>query len=141
MSELTERTERVRARTRSAAEDLARAEADLAQTVEISVVAGLIGHFATQVRSGIDRLDWYQRRHVIRTLVTRVEIDEGGATVVFRVPPAPSGGGAQPGDEAIDAPRHNQELFCQMRARGAGHASPAKAPAEARLVRISTAPR
>jgi site-specific DNA recombinase len=119
LSDLTDRTARVRARTRAAAEELAHAQADLAQTVEINVVAGRLGDFAAQMRNGIDRLDWQQRRHLVRTLVARVEIDEGGATVVYRVPPA-SGGGSSSGtpEAGGDGGKDAQEQFYQLRGRG-----------------------
>lgn len=39
---------------------------------------------ADQVRDAIEGLDWIGRRHMIRTLVAKIEIDEDGATVVYR---------------------------------------------------------
>jgi len=49
-------------------------------------VVGRLRDFAAQVGDGLDHLGWVKRRQLIRTRVAKVEIDEGGATVVYRVP-------------------------------------------------------
>jgi site-specific DNA recombinase len=100
LAELTERNDRVRARIRRAHEDLQRADADLSHTVEITAIAGKLSLFADQVRDGIEGLDWIGRRHMIRTLVAKIEIDEDGATVVYRVP----GIGQDPGGGPLPTP-------------------------------------
>src|SRR5439155_15513898 len=98
VEELTVRSERVRARIRRAKEELAQAQAHLTQAVEIKALAGKLTAFADQVRSGLERLDWHQRRQLIRTLVSRVEINEDGATVVYRIPATPRRPGEPPRD-------------------------------------------
>lgn len=97
VSELTSRTERIRTRIRTAQADLENAETDLTETVELAAIVGRLNDFAAQVRAGLHRLDWQARRQLIRTLVSRIEIDESSATVVYRVPgtsPAVSAPGA-----------------------------------------------
>jgi len=48
-------------------------------------------------------LDWQQRRQIIRTLVSRVEIGEEGATVVYRVPASTNPESGDPGpDRELD---------------------------------------
>src|SRR2546428_707382 len=42
--------------------------------------------FSARVRKGLEEISWVERRHIIRTLVARVEIDENGATIVYRLP-------------------------------------------------------
>lgn len=96
VEELAERTERVRARIRPAQEELVHAQADLAQTAELKALAGKLTAFAEQVRSGLDALDWKQRQLLIRILVSKVEIDEEGATVVYRIPTTRPPGGPPP---------------------------------------------
>ena len=86
LDDLVARSERVRGRIRRAKEELDRANAAVAQTLELNAVVGRLNHFAEQVRSGLDSLDWEQRQQLIRTLVARVEIDHQGATVVYRIP-------------------------------------------------------
>lgn len=53
--------------------------------------------FADRVRDRLDHLEWEERQQLIRLVVTRVEIDEEAATVVYRVPEGGlgSGGGGQ----------------------------------------------
>ena len=102
LEDLVARSDRVRARIKRARQELDDAEAQLKQTIELTAMVGRLSEFANQVRDGLDKLDWQQRRQLIRTLVARVELDEDGATVIYRVPaPAapppdnesPSGGG------------------------------------------------
>lgn len=110
LGELGERSERVRARIRRAEQDFEQAQAALAQTAELKALAGKLSTFANQLRFGLDELDWTSRQQVIRTLVSRVEIDDEGASIVYRIPtprppgePDPEDGGSrrQPGDSRL----------------------------------------
>ena len=56
---------------------------------ELRLLIGRLEDFAAQVQQGLETADWLTRREVIRTLVSRVEIDHTQVNVVFRVPPAP----------------------------------------------------
>jgi site-specific DNA recombinase len=106
LDDLVARSERVRARLVRAREELGQAEKQLAQTVEITGIVGRLTDFSAHVQAGLDRLDWQQRRQIIRTLVSRVEIGEEGATVVYRVPAItnPESGGAGPDRETDQHP-------------------------------------
>ncbi len=106
LDDLVARSERVRARLVRAREELGQAEKQLTQTVEITAIVGRLTDFSAHVRAGLDRLDWQQRCQIIRTLVSRVEIGEEGATVVYRVPAItnPESGGAGPDREAEQPP-------------------------------------
>ncbi len=64
---------------------------------ELTLVIGQLEDFAARVRQGLDELDWYGTRDLIRTLVRRVEVDDTRVEVVFRVPPAGTGGPARAG--------------------------------------------
>jgi hypothetical protein len=44
---------------------------------------------AGRMEHGLEAADWLTRREIIRTLVSRVEIDHTQVNVVFRVPPDP----------------------------------------------------
>ena len=90
LEELTARSERIKARRQQARRDLEEAEQRLAETVTLQTVAGRLQDFAERVKHGLDRLDWQERRQLIRTLVARVEVDDEGATVVYRLPSASS---------------------------------------------------
>jgi uncharacterized coiled-coil protein SlyX len=64
--------------------------ADAASTQrELRLLIGRLEDFAAQVENGLDTADWPTRRELIRTLVSRVEIDHTQVKVMFRVPPDP----------------------------------------------------
>jgi site-specific DNA recombinase len=112
LNELKVRSETVRARVDRARRDLAEAEQKLHETVHLRSVITQLDAFAARVRRGLDRLSWSERQHIIRTLVAQVDIDENGATVVYRLPPAsstPSGG----------VPGGDGSKSCQLRERRA----------------------
>lgn len=105
VQELAERTERMRVRIQRAEDDLTEARTSLTQTVEVKVLASKLADFASAVSSGLHSLDWYGRRQLLRTMVSRVEIDERGATVVYRIPtPRPPG---EPSPEGPPKPAAN----------------------------------
>jgi site-specific DNA recombinase len=56
---------------------------------ELRLVIGRLEDFAVQVEDGLEAADWLTRREIIRTLVSRVEIDHTQVNVMFRVPPDP----------------------------------------------------
>ncbi|MGK3960066.1 recombinase family protein [Sorangium sp. So ce118] len=97
LEELTARSERIKARLQRARQDLKEAEERLAETETLQAVAGRLQDFAERVKHGLDRLDWQERRQLVRTLVARVEIDEAGATIVYRLPS--TSGSPAPGEE------------------------------------------
>jgi site-specific DNA recombinase len=56
---------------------------------ELRLLTGRLEDFAARVEEGLETADWLTRREIIRTLVSRVEIDHTQVNVVFRVPPDP----------------------------------------------------
>jgi site-specific DNA recombinase len=56
---------------------------------ELHLLIGRLEDFAAQVEHGLEAADWLTRREIIRTLVSRVEINQTDVNVVFRVPPDP----------------------------------------------------
>jgi len=56
---------------------------------ELQLLVGRLEDFAAQVEEGLEAADWLTRRDIIRTLVSRVEINQTDVNVVFRVPPDP----------------------------------------------------
>ena len=56
---------------------------------ELRLLVGRLEDFAAQVEDGLEAANWLTRRNMIRTLVSRVEIDHTQVNVVFRVPPDP----------------------------------------------------
>ena len=103
LPDLKARSDRVRERIERARDDLAEAQAKEASAVELRAIAARLEDFASRVRDGLDHLSWLERRQLIRTLVSRVEVDEEEVTVVYRLPnptppragPAPSGPSGQ----------------------------------------------
>ena len=55
---------------------------------ELALVVSRLEDFAAKVTKGLDQLDRYGMRDIIRTMVRRIEIDQNHVEVVFRVPPS-----------------------------------------------------
>ena len=68
---------------------------------ELRLMIGRLEDFAAQVEEGLETADWLTRRTIIRTLVSRVEIDHAKVNVVFRVPPAPFVASPDPLDRGV----------------------------------------
>jgi site-specific DNA recombinase len=99
LEELTERSKRLKMHLQQARQHLAAAEEKLAENITLKAVVDRLEDFAGHVKRGLDRLSWNERRQLIRTLVARVEIDEEGATVLYRLPsmvPPAGPAGAEP---------------------------------------------
>jgi site-specific DNA recombinase len=86
MKELTVRTDRVRARIRNTQAELQEAESVLQHTADLTAIVGKLEDFTNQVKTGLHKLDWQRRRQIIRTLVSRIEIDKEAVTIVYRIP-------------------------------------------------------
>jgi site-specific DNA recombinase len=84
----------VRSRIERARRDLEDAERALQQSDQQHLIIARIEDFTSRIKNGLSKLSWHKRRQVIRMPVATVEIDEKGAIVVFRVPPAGSAIGA-----------------------------------------------
>jgi Recombinase/Recombinase zinc beta ribbon domain len=56
---------------------------------DLRLIIGHLDDFAATVRGRLDQLDWETQRGIIRTLVKRVEIEQGQVNVVFRIGPGP----------------------------------------------------
>jgi site-specific DNA recombinase len=150
LKELTERSERLRPRIQRARDDLAKADEKLTQTVTLRAVSGRLEDFAARVRGGLERLTWHERRQLIRALVARVEIDDEGATVVYRLPstassPEPDSKQAGASVEAPPSGIHLRERRALAAARehaprrsrqGAGEARPCLRALRRRLQRL-----
>src|SRR6266566_6410783 len=87
--EFEPRVARLRQRLAALGEQ-ARQLADAAASLrELRLMIGRLEDFAARVSTGLEAADWSTRREIIRTLVSRVEIDHQQVHVVFRVPPNP----------------------------------------------------
>jgi site-specific DNA recombinase len=86
LSDLTQRTERVGQALHRARKDLAEVEASCKEAETLQAVITQFDTFADRVRQSLEHLDWTGRRDLIRLLVSRVELDEEGATIVYRLP-------------------------------------------------------
>jgi site-specific DNA recombinase len=83
-------------RIRGAREHLSRLEAEAVadaerqvQTQELRLVLGRLEEFAQRVREGRADSDQEARRELICALVKRVEVDEAGVRIVYKVAPPP----------------------------------------------------
>jgi site-specific DNA recombinase len=126
IKDLKARSESLRARIERARRELADAEQRLRETVALRAIVARVDDFAARVRAGLDALSWIERQQIIRTLVAKIEIDDSGATIVYRLPstertPTPpshpgSGGegdsGGDPGANCRLRSRRLERLTC-----------------------------
>ncbi len=56
---------------------------------DLRLIIGHLDEFGATLRGGLDQLDWASQRGIIRTVVKRVEIEQGQVNVVFRIGPGP----------------------------------------------------
>ena len=66
------------------------------QRMELQLVIGRIEEFSSNVKLGLEKLDWKGQRELIRTLVKRVEIGKEHINVVFRIGEGPLPGAEDP---------------------------------------------
>jgi site-specific DNA recombinase len=103
LKELKTRSDVVRTRIQRAQQDVVEASQRLRETVQLRAVVAQVEDFAARVCTKLDAVSWHERRHLVRTLVAKVEIDMSGATVVYRLPAAGSADpptGAGPSDRS-----------------------------------------
>jgi site-specific DNA recombinase len=67
------------------------------QEAELRLVIGQLEEFARRVSQELQEPSWETRREVIRALVKKVEVDEQGVRIVYRVSPSPFERGPQQG--------------------------------------------
>jgi site-specific DNA recombinase len=115
LDELTARSRHVRARVERARLELQEAENRLSKVIEIHEVIGRLEVFRNQVSHRLDELGWEERRQIIRMLVSRVEIDDEGATVVYRVPSVRGGSPLSQGSSRRDAGSDESLHLCGRR--------------------------
>ena len=115
LKELKARSDAVRARIKAAQGEVTDADRALRETVHLRAVITQLEDFGSRVRKGLDAVSWLERRHIIRTLVAKVEIDATGATIVYRLPsaePAADGGAEPPPNGGGSTGRRES---CQLR--------------------------
>lgn len=118
LAELTARSERLKLRMERARQELQEIDAQINESTALRAIIGRLQDFAQRVSAGLEQLDWLGRRQLIRTLVARVEIDDEGATVVYRLPQSGHGGApALPPPSAAGG--RAPASICQLRGRSA----------------------
>jgi site-specific DNA recombinase len=86
-TEFEPRITQMRTRIAALETQIAQATAEMTRQQELRLIISRLEDFATQVKAGLEQMDWQDRREIIRTLVKRVEIDQNQVNVVFRVEP------------------------------------------------------
>jgi site-specific DNA recombinase len=86
-TEFEPRVTQMRTRIAALETQIAQATTEMTRQQELRLIIGRLEDFATQVKAGLEQMDWQNRREIIRTLVKRVEIDQDQVNVVFRVEP------------------------------------------------------
>ena len=116
LKDLKSRSDVARARIATVKLDVADVERRLRDVVSLRAVVTQLEEFSARVRRGLDEISWLERRHIIRTLVARVEIDENGATIVYRLaPPEPSE--TKPTEPSNGGGSRDRSESCQLRGR------------------------
>jgi len=84
-AEFEPRIKQMRTRITVLETQIAQATAEMTRLQELRLIISRLEDFATQVKAGLEQLDWQKQREIIRTLVKRVEIDADQVNVVFKV--------------------------------------------------------
>lgn len=85
---------------------------------DLRLIIGHLDDFAATVRERLDQLDWETQRGIIRTLVKRVEIEQGQVNVVFRIGPGPLVADPEPTIMQHCGRRDDSSLRCPFFGRG-----------------------
>jgi site-specific DNA recombinase len=118
LDELKARSESVRKRIDRSKKELQDAEKRLNETVELRSVMDRLESFSASVDNRLDKLSWEEQRQLIRILVARVEMDEEGATVIYRVPGS-TDPCAAPRPDNLDTGKPESDKSYQLRGRRA----------------------
>ena len=129
LAELTNRSQRVRARIERAKGALTKAEEQLSKTVEVSALLSRLEEFAERLSSNLKEIEWEEQRQLLRMLVSRVEIGEQEATVVYRLPQARGSGGFVPDPSPPQDEHFSDEKSLHLRRRRNFAASGERLPA------------
>jgi site-specific DNA recombinase len=86
-SEFEPRITQMRTRIATLEAQIAQATSEMTRQQELRLIISRLEDFATQVKAGLEQMNWQNQREIIRTLVKRVEIDQDQVNVVFRVEP------------------------------------------------------
>jgi hypothetical protein len=102
--------------------DLADAERRLREAVQLREVVTRLDDFAARVRAGLGASSWLDRRQIIRMLVAKIEIDEKGATIVYRLPSSERGPAPPSDPEPADETglKGDQNAKCRLRSQRGG---------------------
>jgi site-specific DNA recombinase len=85
--EFAPRVTRMRARLQHLEAQVQHLKAEEEVEEELRLILGRLETFAAKVHDGLQQADFHTRREIIRSLVTRVEVDQQHIRVVFRVSP------------------------------------------------------
>jgi len=83
--EFEPRVGRLRERATKLEEQAQQLSDEASSQTELQLIIGRLEEFTTRVKEGLAESDWLGRREIIRALVKRVEVEEEGVQVVFRV--------------------------------------------------------
>ncbi len=90
LDDLKLRSERLRQKLDHSKRALEELDKRRATHMDLKLVITRVEEFAERVRRGLNRIKWQERQAIIRALVARIDIDEDGATIVYRVPASPA---------------------------------------------------
>ncbi len=86
-AEFEPRLTRLRERIKQVEEQAREIQDEAGMEHELRLILGKLETFASKVKEGLAEADWMTRRELIRTLVKRVEVNQGHVNVIFRIGP------------------------------------------------------
>jgi len=92
LEDLKRRTDMLRQRIDRTRRELHDAQQRFDHCLQLRAIITRLEDFAARVSTHLERLSWEEQQRLIRTLITRIEISEDAATIVYRLS-APAGPG------------------------------------------------
>ena len=98
LDDLKQRTQAIHERIERARQELQTVQQQLHNSLHLRAIVARLEDFGARVSTRLQKLKWEEKQRLIRTLVAKVEINDHGAIIVYRLPspsapPAPGSGG------------------------------------------------
>ena len=98
LSDLKQRTQVVRDRIARARRELLTAQENLDNQSQLRALITRLEDFGARVSTRLPQLTWQDRQRLVRTLISKVEITDDGATIVYRLSASGTPPSRPPGD-------------------------------------------
>ena len=118
MADIKSRSRAIKLRIERARAELQTIDRAARESTELTEVIARLEDFARRVHSNLDKLSWEDRKQLIRTLVSKIEVDLNDVTIVYRIgtpTPASSRGTNLPSTNPTPNPAAAGVQSCQLR--------------------------